>query len=266
MRMRYLRFVLIFLCLSSCGVYNHSIPQSSCLIHGAGIPCGNIYTEDLLTVPKTATIDALKDYLREKKNLSKDSPFRKIDDGRGDLNDLMRGLTLVKNAYQVNPIFALALSAIESGWGTSELAGEKYYNLWGWNAPYDGKEGGSRFKSWSHGFNIVFRSIKADYLSPKGKYHKSCAPPEYFAKYVRKGGCSLRDCGASLAGMNCKYALDNNWAKKIREQMDNITSFINARCHRIKGFPIEVPSIEITPPSRGFSFPSLTLRFRNFQN
>lgn len=244
---------LIFLFMSGCGTDDYSTPRSSCLTHGADIPCGSIYTEDLLTVHEMATIDALKAYIREKKNLPRNSPFRKIDDGKGSMKDLLRGLSLVKHIYQVNPIFALALSALESGWGTSELA-RKRYNLWGWDATTDGKRKGRRFKSWTDGFNTVFRRIKVSYLRHTGKYYKACAPPERFPKYVREGGCTIKDCGASLAGMNCKYSYDNNWAKKIRVQMDAITSFINARCRKLIWAPYELPSPDMIPSPLKFSF------------
>ena len=50
--------------------------------------CGNIYTEDLLIphnslykpVMNMVTIDALRDYLLQKENVSKTSPFRTIGD------------------------------------------------------------------------------------------------------------------------------------------------------------------------------------------
>ena len=248
---------LIVLVITACGLDQDQDTKNApiCLEHGKGIPCDqDIYAEDLLTVHPAASIEALKDYLLSKKNLKKSSPFRKIAGGKGDLNDLLRGIAIAKNAYGINPLFALSLSALESKWGVSYIAKTKY-NLWGWNA-VDGAPGrATKFKSFSDGFNHVFKFIKAWYLRPNGRHHKSCSPPERFNRYVRRGGCSIKDCGASLAGMNCRYSSDPRWARKIRSQMNHIARFINKRCQG-HGSPVierrtsrlELPRFP-TPPS-----------------
>ena len=260
-----LLYALVFV-IWACGIEQDQNAKTtySCSLRGDGIPCNrNVYTEDLLTVHRMATIDALRDYLLEKKNLNKSSPFRKtnyseepkqvydqkckryvtVAAGRGDINDLLRGIALAKNAYGINPLFALSLSALESKWGESCIAKSKY-NLWGWNAA-DGRTGdASKFESFAQGFNQVFKDIKFWYLKPDGRYHKSCSPAEHFKRYVRRGGCSIKDCGASLAGMNCKYSSDPKWAFKIRSQMNHIARFINERCNRIN-FDFKLPRLEL---------------------
>ncbi len=244
-----------------------------CTEHG-DIMCGDIYTEDLLIphnsayrkVMGMATVEALRDYLLSKKNLNRASPFRIIADGKGDMQDLLRGLTLVKRGYSINPIFALALSALESSWGMSSIARKKY-NLWGFNAADRQEHRASAFESFTHGFERVFRYIKFQYLRREGKFHKRCSPPQHFRRYVRRGGCSARHCGESLAGMNCKYSSDPDWAKKIRMQMNHIAAFIKMRCRAMEtlqpGFPhidgYVSPNPPFPPPHPYFSRPLLSV-------
>ena len=195
-----------------------------------GLCGGDIYTHDLLMVPYGVSVPLLRAYLLNKKNLSHKSPFKNTVAKIGGTRDLMSGLAYVMSSLKVNPIFALALSAIESGWGTSGISKDKY-NLWGWRA-YDGSasKNAMKFSSYTHGFSYVFARIKYHYLREDGMYYKRCKPPKRFKRYVRKAGCSDKHCGASLAGMNCKYSSDNSWAKKIRIQMNDITKFIDSYC------------------------------------
>ena len=240
-------FVIFLFKLSSCGDTGQDEDYISknapgCARSDNGIPCGDIFSADLLTVHEHATIDALRDYLIAKKNVRSTSPFRQVDgDGKGDREDLLRGVRIVRDLYGINPIFAVSLSALESKWGQSYLARTRY-NLWGWNA-VDGKEWkASRFKSFSAGFKYVFSRIQEWYFFKDGKYHRQCKPLEHFKTYVRRGGCSARHCGITLAGMNCKYSSDPKWAYKIRLQMNHITRFINKRCQSLPPFP-EITSI-----------------------
>jgi len=220
-----LLLLLLFLCSGGCGREEfYSLANFTC---GAGLPCGDIYRDDLLQANVT-TIDGLREYVLniQLTNRYADTPFKQEDDGQGDIDDLMRGLMMVKQLHGINPIFALALSIHESGWGTSPQARGKH-NLWGWNA-FDGKEHlASTFNSFSQGFNRVFGRIKHLYLNPTGRFYQPCGAPPKFTSFSRKGGCSARDCGASLAGMNCMYASDDGWARGVRTHMNNITAYLN---------------------------------------
>ena len=218
--------------LGGCGVETpYVVLQLDC---GHGIPCGDVYTKDLLH-DSTVTIEVLREYVLAKKLSQKlhNTPFKQEDDGRGDIDDLMRGLMMVRKLHSINPIFALALSIHESGWGTSRQGREKH-NLWGWNSGYctavnrcgDSFNQATGFGSYSNGFNTVFRKIKRNYLSDGGNYYHNCND----AQRVSCVGGDIKQaeaCGASLAGMNCKYAEDNNWAKLIRNHMNDITAYIN---------------------------------------
>ncbi len=220
----FLRAVAVVFLLSGCGTEDE--PNDALLSDcGTGIPCGDIYSEDLLQADAT-TIEALRGYMLNT-SASEGKPLRQESDGRGDIDDLLWGLEVVKQLYGINPIFALALTIHESGWGNSSIARDKR-NLWGWKA-YDGSayKDAATFDYYTHGFNHVFNRIKVLYLDPAGRYYKSCNPPEHFSEYVRDGGCTAQHCGASLAGMNCKYASDPGWAEKIRNHMNTITRYIN---------------------------------------
>ena len=217
--------LLLFLLIGGCSVDEmYSLAKSAC---GDGLPCGDIYSKDLLQA-NGATIDALRTYMLNKhlNDRYADTPFKREDHGQGDIDDLMRGLMIVQKLHDINPIFALALSIHESGWGTSPQALGKH-NLWGWNAA-DGKEhNATTFNSFTHGFNSVFNHIKHSYLSADGRFYQPCSAPQTSPRYAREGGCTARDCGASLAGMNCMYASDNGWARIVRGHMNNITTYIN---------------------------------------
>ena len=235
--MRTILFSLVLLLIIACSEEvsdPSSLPPETCV---KGTVCkGDVFTKDLLSVPPEISIAVLRLYLLNKKSIPAKSPFKDTAAKVGGTEDVMQGLALVMGSLNVNPIFALALSALESGWGMSRIARSKF-NLWGWQA-YDGAAGrnAQKFSSFTHGFSHVFGRIKHFYLHEDGRYYKRCTPPKRFKKYVRRAGCSDKHCGASLAGMNCKYSSDNSWAKKIRIQMNNITNFVNEYCYYAKPF------------------------------
>ena len=232
--MKTILFSIIFI-LTACNdeaSNTSTLPLEGCV---KGKICkGDIYTQDLLHVPAEVSIAVLRLYLLNKKNIPAKSPLKNTVARVGGTEDVMKGLAFVMGVLKINPIFALSLSALESGWGMSKIARDKF-NLWGWQA-YDGSSNRSakKFSSFTHGFSHVFGRIKYFYLREDGRYHKRCTPPKHFKKYVRKAGCSIKHCGASLAGMNCKYSSDNNWAKKIRIQMNIISDFVNKYCYAPK--------------------------------
>lgn len=225
--------------LVSCGT--EEVPTETLKLACGGDSCGDIYTEDLLR-GDAGTIDNLRKYVLNKK-LGKrlaTTPFKQENDGRGDIDDLMWGLEIVQHLYGINPIFALALSIHESGWGTSRLGREKH-NLWGWNSGYctsasrcgDSFDKATGFGSYGNGFNTVFRKIKRHYLTERdpaagtGRYYHRCGDK----KRVHCVGNDIKEgraCGATLAGMNCSYAEDDNWALKIRSHMSDITAYIKS--------------------------------------
>lgn len=221
--------------IGGCGIDNHADVANFCPIGGeAG--CGDAHTQDLFDIPPLATLDALQNYvLSEKRD---NSPFGEIKNGRGDLPDLMRGVGLVKKMHALNPIFVLALSIHESGWGTSKIARNKN-NLWGWDAqdacPSECADG---FPSYSRGFNYVFMRIKKNYLTADGTFYRACGNKE--TARCASGEIKEYDaCGPTLAGMNCSYSSDDNWAQKVRSIMNKITTFIIEEC-AVNSSPLQV--------------------------
>lgn len=243
---------VVFSLLIGCGTDDmYSLTKSDC---GEGLACGNIYSQDLLSANAT-TIDALHEYLLNKQLSGKfaNTPFKHKQDGNGDIDDLMWGLTVVKKLYKINPIFALALSIHESGWGTSSLAKNKN-NLWGWNSGYctstnrcgDSFDKAAGFGSYGNGFNTVFKKIKNNYLTKAtnanekdGIFYQRCGNKK---RVVCVGGNikKANECGPTLAGMNCKYAADDNWGKLIRNHMNDITAYINNNVEPAAGCAIGV--------------------------
>ena len=219
------RFAVV-LFLISCGIEQISHENAVCRVAGV---CEDIYTQNLLEVSAEANNDALREYLIDKDNIG-DSPFREQNDEvSGNLDSLLRGVNIAKKVHNINPVFALALSIHESGWGRSRIAMDKN-NLWGWGAkdscPYDCAR---EFSTYGEGFNLVYARIKLNYLTEGGDYFHACGNK----KSVRCASNKLketRSCGASLAGMNCNYASDPNWGSIIRNLMDGINKFLEERC------------------------------------
>ena len=233
MRKKFLSFSA-YLLVVACGVDNYS-QVLSC---GDGIPCGDVYSEDLLISEHWVTIDAIEQYLANK-NLDR-SPFKTADDGVADRDDLMWGLATVQNLYGINPIFALALSIHESGWGRSNIARGKK-NLWGWNAK-DSCPGrcAIEFSSYRDGFNTVFARIKRNYLTDNGRYFRACGDNKPIT-CANKQPKQAEACGFTLAGMNCSYASDSGWGQKIRQHMNSITTYINNNVEIDDSCDLETP-------------------------
>lgn len=227
---------LLLLLVVGCGEDNGNVSEpesnkSNC-IEGGTIRCGNIYSKDLLYVHNLMKIDVLREFIAEKRTI-KDSPWSKIGNGIGDIDDLMYGVSIAKEIYGINPVFALALSAQESLWGKSRIARLKR-NLWGWEA-YDHCpfRCAKKFTSYRDGFNMVFARIKKNYLTEGGKYYQQCGDntPITCADNRPKQADA---CGVSLASMNCRYTTSSDWGTKIRRIMNQMINYINQRCKDVE--------------------------------
>ena len=101
---------------------------------------------------------------------------------------------------QMNPIYIAAHAAWESTWGTSQIAQDKN-NLFGYGAydscPY---ECAWTFDSMADSVETVMAKVDEEYLTEGGIYFN----------------------GATLQGMNVKYATDPNWADGIASVMNSI--------------------------------------------
>lgn len=109
------------------------------------------------------------------------------------LEGLGKAFVEAEKNYGVNAFYLIAHAAWESGWGKSRLSREKN-NLFGFMAydrsPY---RSAKAFKSKEEGIDVVAEYISKHYLDESGKYYN----------------------GATLRGMNKRYATDKNWDNGI---------------------------------------------------
>lgn len=114
----------------------------------------------------------------------------------------------IEKQYNINGIFVAAVGIHESNWGTSKIAQEKY-NLFGYGA-YDSNpyNGAYTFTDYSESIDLLARVFVKYYLNPKGTsiYGGETATGSYYN-------------GATLTGVNTKYATDKNWANAVYTHM-----------------------------------------------
>jgi hypothetical protein len=129
------------------------------------------------------------------------------------------GATFVRvgNQYGINPVYLTAHAAWESSWGTSAIARDKN-NLFGWTAydscPYTCA---TTFSSKAASIETVVPVIKANYLTPGGRYYTSYGP--------------------TLRGMNVHYATDPNWKNGIAAVMNMLADRIGSAATTPSGLP-----------------------------
>ena len=114
----------------------------------------------------------------------------------------------IEQQYNINGLFVAAVGIHESAWGTSKIAVEKH-NLFGYGA-YDSNpyNGAYRFSDYSESIDLLARVFVKYYLNAKGTqiYGGEKAAGTYFN-------------GATLSGVNKRYASDKNWANSVFKQM-----------------------------------------------
>ena len=114
----------------------------------------------------------------------------------------------IEKQYNINGIFVAAVGIHESNWGTSKIAQEKY-NLFGYGA-YDSNpyNGAYTFTDYSESIDLLARVFVKYYLNPKETsiYGGETATGSYYN-------------GATLTGVNTKYATDKNWANAVYTHM-----------------------------------------------
>ena len=99
----------------------------------------------------------------------------------------------------VNALFLVSLSAHESSWGKSKIAGTKN-NLFGWGANTEDPSNAKSFSTKGECILHVANKIKSNYLTESGKYFR----------------------GYTLSDMNKIYAADKEWDSKIFKTMKSI--------------------------------------------
>ncbi len=114
----------------------------------------------------------------------------------------------IEKQYNINGVFVAAVAIHESAWGTSKIASEKK-NLFGYGA-YDSSPYNSayNFSNYSESIDLLARVFVKYYLNPKGTsiYGGEVATGSYYN-------------GATLTGVNTKYATDKNWANRVYQYM-----------------------------------------------
>lgn len=115
-----------------------------------------------------------------------------------------------QNTYGVNALFLAALTANESGWGTSWLA-ENKNNLTGY-AAYPGKERDARhFSSKRESIMETAKLLSNHYLNPNGKYHNGYSLEEVNIMY-----CQFADGSANYGWSNAIKAIMTDFARNLK--------------------------------------------------
>jgi len=134
--------------------------------------------------------------------------FKKILTDSKDKNKIFENnaeyFYYIEKQYNINGIFVASVGIHESNWGTSKIAREKN-NLFGYGA-YDSNpyNGAYSFSNYSESIDLLARVFVKYYINPKGTsiYGSEKALGTYYN-------------GATLSGVNKKYATDKNWANGV---------------------------------------------------
>ena len=138
--------------------------------------------------------------------------FKKVLNDTKDTNKIFSGnaeyFYYIERQYNINGIFVAAIGIHESNWGTSKISLQKY-NLFGYGA-YDSNpyNGAYQFSNYSESIDLIARVLVKYYLNPKGK-----------AIYGGETAIGTYYNGATLNGVNSKYASDKNWANCVYKYM-----------------------------------------------
>lgn len=139
--------------------------------------------------------------------------FKKVLTDSKDINKIFINnaefFYYIEKQYNINGIFVAAVGIHESAWGTSKIAQNKN-NLFGYGA-YDSNpyNGAYSFSNYSESIDLIARVFVKYYINPKGVniYGGEKAVGTYYN-------------GATLSGINKKYATDSNWANGVYKYME----------------------------------------------
>ncbi len=136
--------------------------------------------------------------------------FKKVLTDSKDVNQIFKNnaeyFYYIEQQYKINGIFVASIGIHESAWGTSKLAKDKN-NLFGYGA-YDSNpyNGAYNFSSYSESIDLLARVLVKYYINPKGT-----------AIYGDEKAVGTYYNGATLQGVNTRYASDKQWANKLYE-------------------------------------------------
>ena len=114
----------------------------------------------------------------------------------------------IEKQYNINGIFVASIGIHESNWGTSKIAQDKL-NLFGYGASDSNPYGNAkRFSNYAEGIDLIARVLVKYYLNPPGTniYDGQTASGKYYN-------------GATLSGVNTKYASDKAWNTGVYKWM-----------------------------------------------
>lgn len=152
----------------------------------------NLSIDMTLNKPSGLTLDQFKKVLSDSKDTNK------------ILENNAEYFYYIEKQYNINGIFVASVAIHESAWGTSKIARDKN-NLFGYGA-YDSNpyNGAYSFSNYSESIDLIARVFVKYYLNPKGTsiYGGETAAGTYYN-------------GATLNGINTKYATDKNWANAV---------------------------------------------------
>lgn len=130
-------------------------------------------------------------------------------DKNGVFRDNAKYFYYIEQSYGINGVFVAAIGIHESAWGTSRIATNKK-NLFGYGA-YDMNAYASAYEynGYAAGIDMIARVLMKHYLNPKGTsiYNGEIATGKYYN-------------GATLEGVNKKYATDKKWANGVYTWME----------------------------------------------
>ena len=138
--------------------------------------------------------------------------FKKVLTDDNDKNNIFANnaqyFYYIEKQYNINGVFVAAVAIHESAWGTSRISQEKK-NLFGYGA-YDSSPYSSayNFSDYPESIDLLARVFVKYYLNPNGTsiYGGEVASGKYYN-------------GATLTGVNTKYATDKNWANRVYQYM-----------------------------------------------
>ena len=115
----------------------------------------------------------------------------------------------IEQKYKINGIFVAAIGIHESAWGTSSIAKDKH-NLFGFMAydrdPYNSA---ADFETYQECIETVAKALAKNYLHTQG----TVITDEVVASAVYNNG-------PTLAGVNTRYASDEEWCNKVYKYME----------------------------------------------
>lgn len=149
--------------------------------------------------------------LNEPSNLTKED-FKKLLTDPNDKNKIFENSSDffydMEQKYGINGVFLAAVGIHESGWGTSKIASNKN-NLFGYMAydrsPY---EYSASFDTYEEGIETLAKVFCKYYMYPVGTpiYDGEVALGSYYN-------------GATVSGVNIRYASDPEWSNKVYDKM-----------------------------------------------